>query len=111
MKKSHCTSRAVFLFCFSCDARSMQAAFADLTNANVWYVTFLYYVCFKKTRSQNLPKYHECDNTIDVVKGQAREALLLRTEMKVSRVLKIRSFFKRWHETHLRSNVKKVDTK
>ena len=35
MKKSHRTSRAVFLFCFCCDARSMQATFADLTNANV----------------------------------------------------------------------------
>ena len=38
MKKSHRTSRAVFLFCFCCDARSMQATFADLTNANVWSV-------------------------------------------------------------------------
>ena len=37
MKKSHRTSRAVFLFCFCCDARSMQATFADLTNANVWF--------------------------------------------------------------------------
>ena len=37
MKKSHRTSRAVFLFCFCCDARSMQATFADLTNANVCY--------------------------------------------------------------------------
>ena len=36
MKKSHRTSRAVFLFCFCCDARSMQATFGDLTNANVW---------------------------------------------------------------------------
>ena len=34
MKKSHRTSRAVFCFC--CDARSMQATFAELTNANVW---------------------------------------------------------------------------
>ena len=33
MKKSHRTSRAVFLFCFCCDARSMQATFGDLTNA------------------------------------------------------------------------------
>ena len=37
MKKSHRTSRAVFLFCFCCDARSMQATFADLTNANVCF--------------------------------------------------------------------------
>ena len=36
MKKYHRTSRAVFLFCFCCDARSMQATFADLKNANVW---------------------------------------------------------------------------
>ena len=34
MKKSHRTSRAVFLFCSCCDARSMQATFADLTNAH-----------------------------------------------------------------------------
>ena len=26
---------AVFIFCFCCDARSIQATFADLTNANV----------------------------------------------------------------------------
>ena len=38
MKKSHRTSRAVFCFC--CDARSMQATFADLTNANVCCLLF-----------------------------------------------------------------------
>ena len=40
MKKSHCTSRAVFLFCFCCDARSMQATFGDLTNENVWQLGY-----------------------------------------------------------------------
>ena len=36
MKKSHRTSRAVFLFCFCCDARSMQATSGDPTKENVW---------------------------------------------------------------------------
>ena len=37
MRKSHRTSRPVFLFCFCCDARSMQATFGDLTNENVCF--------------------------------------------------------------------------
>ena len=36
MRKSHRTSRAVFLFCFCCDARSMQATSGDPTKENVW---------------------------------------------------------------------------
>ena len=37
MRQSHRTSRVVFLFCFCCDARSMQATFGDPTNAKVWH--------------------------------------------------------------------------
>ena len=45
MKKTHCTSRAVFLFCLCCDARSMQATFADLTNANVCQHVYQRHFC------------------------------------------------------------------
>ena len=41
MRKSHCTSRAFFLFCFCCYARSMQATFGDPTNENVCLVFYL----------------------------------------------------------------------
>ena len=43
MKKSHCTSRAVFLFCFCCDTTLVHASFGDLTNAKVWFWGLIFF--------------------------------------------------------------------
>ena len=80
MKKSHRTSRPVFLFCFCCDARSMLVTFGDHTNANVWAQSF--YELFQGMKIWDICGHLQFVSSI-FIKSSSNERILKKSFQKL----------------------------